>query len=108
MEISEWRAWELVNGPLGAVRADYHAAQVAAAVYNAAKGKKGRRAKIGDLLFKWDRNARRPVMDPHDMLRTLRNITRQLGGEDRTRPEEVTGVDARGPDNPGRRGRRRR
>jgi len=106
-------AWEQVNGPLGAVRADYHAAQIAAAVYNSAKGKRGRRAKISDLVIKWDAKAgpkARPEMDPDQMLRALKGITRQLGGRDLTEPEPegVTDVDARRPNHSGRQRRRRR
>lgn len=105
-------AWEQINGPLGAVRGDYHAAQISAAIYNAMKGKKGKRAKVTDLLIKWDtaagaRQASR-AMDPHQMLRTLKRITRTLGGRDLTEPEEVTGVDSRRSANPDRRRSRRR
>jgi hypothetical protein len=101
-------AYEQIAGPLGPERGDYHAAQIAAAVLNAARGKRGRVAQIKDLLIKWDPQARRSrAQDPHEMLRAVKAINRAMGGAELTKGG--TDVDDSGrADRQGRRGRRRR
>jgi hypothetical protein len=101
-------AYETIAGPLGPERGDYHAAQIAAAVLNAARGKRGRVAQIKDLLIKWDAGAgRRPAQDPHEMLRAVKAINRAMGGAEVT--EGGTDVDdSRRTDRQGRRRHRRR
>lgn len=100
-------AYERIAGPLGPERGDYHAAQIAAAVFNAAKGKRGRAAQIKDLLIKWDVGARRAAQDPRDMLRAIKAINRAMGGAELT-TEGIDVNDSRRADRQGRRGRRRR
>lgn len=51
-ELSEWIAYERIEGPLGGARGDYHAALVASTVANSNRGK-GKAHKLSDFLLKW-------------------------------------------------------
>jgi hypothetical protein len=79
VELTEWQAFERLNGPLGGERDDLHAALIAATVVNALSGKKGRRAKVADFLPKWDRGAE---PDPNELLAKAEAINRAMGGGD--------------------------
>lgn len=82
-ELTEWMAFEQVDGPLGPRRSDYHAALIATTFANgvsALGGKRGNR-KIGDFLIEWD--ARRP-MSAEEMLRQVQSLNRALGGKEVT------------------------
>jgi hypothetical protein len=77
-EITQWAAYERVNGPLGARRGDYHAALICTTIANALKGKKGRSKQLSDFLFEWDRGRRRLTDD--EMFDKVVALNRQLGG----------------------------
>jgi hypothetical protein len=50
--MTEWQAFERINGPLGGKRHDYLAAQQALLTATAAAGKK-KKFKLADFLFSW-------------------------------------------------------
>ncbi|MEU9972352.1 hypothetical protein [Streptomyces sp. NPDC051014] len=81
-ELTEWMAYEQITGPLGGARLDILNAILTAVVANTARGKNGRRARPQDFLPKWDRNRR---MDWREMLATVKQINRRMGGNDHTR-----------------------
>ncbi len=54
-EISEWRAYEQLSGPLGGVRGDVNAAMVAAAIVAVNRGKGQRAPSLADFMPRWDR-----------------------------------------------------
>jgi hypothetical protein len=58
-EITEWMAFEKINGPLGGRRTDYAAALITKAIYDV-NTKKRKRRKLGDFLLKWGGKRRRP------------------------------------------------
>jgi hypothetical protein len=58
-EITEWMAFEKINGPLGGQRTDYAAALITKAIYDV-NTKKRKRRKLTDFLLKWGSGRRRP------------------------------------------------
>lgn len=72
-ELTEWRAYERVSGPLGGERADAQSALVAYYIVSAL-GVKGVRP--DKLLPRWDR----PPMDWRAMKAAAMAVTRQHGG----------------------------
>ena len=79
-ELSEWAAFERIDGPLGPRRADFHAAQIVVAIAQS-NAKRGKRYKLSDFLLTWDHG--RTVQSPHEMLRLVRTYNRRLGGTER-------------------------
>jgi hypothetical protein len=77
-ELTAWEAYERVTGPIGAERADRHAALVAAVIANAMSDKGG--YTIDDFLPQWDPDAPKPEQSPQDMVRAVREANRALGG----------------------------
>ncbi|MFC4333859.1 phage tail assembly protein T [Salininema proteolyticum] len=59
-EITEWMAFERINGPLGGKRHDYNAALITKTIVDANSGKKRRRRKLTDFLLQWGGKRRRP------------------------------------------------
>lgn len=53
-ELTEWAAYEQLNGPLGGQRTDVLLAQLCAVVANANRDKKSKKAKPKDFLPQWD------------------------------------------------------
>lgn len=84
-ELTEWMAYERIDGPLGGARGDYHAALIAAAVTNGFKALGGKRGskRLGEFLIEWDK--RRGSQTPREMLRAVRSINRAVGGQELTR-----------------------
>jgi hypothetical protein len=54
-ELSEWRAYEQISGPLGGVRGDVNAAMISAAIVAVNRGKGQRAPKLADFMPRWDR-----------------------------------------------------
>lgn len=83
-ELVDWMAYEKIAGPLGGARADYHAAQISAAITNGIKALAGKRGdgNLSSHVLKWD-NARQPEQQqsPQDMKRQLRGLNKALGGK---------------------------
>jgi hypothetical protein len=52
-ELTEWMAFEKLNGPLGGRRHDYLAALQAHIAVTAASGKKGKKFKLADFVMEW-------------------------------------------------------
>ncbi|MBA0126279.1 hypothetical protein H0B56_12075 [Haloechinothrix sp. YIM 98757] len=79
-ELTEWRAFERIDGPLGPGRGDYHAALVAATVSNSIRALGGKRGtkRVTDFLLEWDQ--RRGPKTPHELLREVSSINAALGG----------------------------
>lgn len=48
-----WMVYERVSGPLGPQRGDLHAAQISLGIYNANRGKKGKKLKLSDFVLKF-------------------------------------------------------
>lgn len=59
-ELTEWRAYETITGPLGPPRADLHAGIIAATIANIHRGKGSRALAPGDFIPRWDRRPRTP------------------------------------------------
>ena len=78
-ELSEWMVYERIAGPLGPVRGDYHAAQIAATLQNVNRGKRGKARTLDDVRLRWD--AREPV-SPEELYAKVRRINAGLGGTD--------------------------
>lgn len=74
-ELTEWQAFEQVEGPLGGRRDDTLAALVSFYVASALGAK---RLKLSKLMPEWDR---RP-QDPADMEAYVRALNRRFGGEE--------------------------
>lgn len=79
-ELAEWQAFEQIEGPLGGLRGDVHAAMVCSAIYNANRGKGSRERKPADFLPRWDKPAREP-QSPEDMLAAVQSMQGRVGGE---------------------------
>ncbi|MER7076636.1 Protein of unknown function [Saccharopolyspora kobensis] len=79
-ELAEWQAFERIEGPLGGLRGDVHAAMVCSAIYNANRGKNSRERKPADFLPRWDKPPREP-QSPEQMLAAARALQGRLGGE---------------------------
>lgn len=75
-ELSEWAAFERVEGPLGGTRGDVQAAVVAATVANANRPKNKSAAKVTDFLPDWGQ--RRDT--PDDMWAKARALNAAMGG----------------------------
>ncbi|HEY5836172.1 phage tail assembly protein T [Streptomyces sp.] len=100
-ELTEWMAYEQITGPLGAARDDLLMSILASVVANAARGKKGQRARPKDFLPQWDRGRR---MGWQEMLAAVKAINKRMGGTDKTAGEGVGDVDpGRAAGAPGRR-----
>jgi len=84
-EITEWMVYERIAGPIGPVRGDIHAAQVAATVLNVNRRKRRRPIKIDDVLLRWDR--KEPV-SPVELYERVRRINARLGGTFKTTDED--------------------
>ena len=54
----EWMAYEREVGPLGPQRGDFHAAEIALGIYNANRGKRGKKLKLTDFILKWSERER--------------------------------------------------
>ncbi|GAA1015903.1 hypothetical protein Aple_010780 [Acrocarpospora pleiomorpha] len=78
-ELTEWQVYERMAGPLGPVRDDYLAAQVAATVINVNRGKGKRARGIEAVRLRWD--SREPV-DPAELYSRVQKINARLGGND--------------------------
>ena len=87
-ELTEWMAYEKISGPLGGARMDLLNSILTAVVANTGRGKKGRMARPKDFLPDWDRNRR---MDWREMLATVKQINRRMGGTDHTRKKRDRG-----------------
>lgn len=77
-EIAEWQAFERIEGPLGGLRADMHAAMVVAAVVNANRSK-GPGKRPADFLPRWDVDVKREQTS-EQMWAAAKTITARLGG----------------------------
>jgi hypothetical protein len=76
-ELTDWAAFEHIDGPLGAVRGDIQAGIVAATIANVNRGKSSRHFKPADFMPQWDRPGART---PEAMRSLMIALTRQLGG----------------------------
>lgn len=77
-ELTDWRAYEQIAGPLGAERADVRTGIIAATIANVNRGKRGRAFKPKDFIIEWDRPAART---PQAMRNMLLSLTRRFGGK---------------------------
>src|SRR5690606_26585646 len=84
-EIAEWQAFEQIEGPLGGLRGDVHAAMICAQIYNANRGKGDRAKNAADFLPRWDRPARQ-AQTPDQMWAMAQAITQRFGGTVTTTP----------------------
>jgi len=76
-ELTDWAAFEHIDGPLGAVRGDIQAGIVAATIANVNRGKSSRHFKPSDFMVQWDRPR---VRTPEAMRSMMIALTRRLGG----------------------------
>lgn len=75
-ELTEWRAYERVAGPLGPARADVQAAIIAATVTNVNRHK-GTPSTPADFIPRWDR---KPQQTVEEMVRIAHALNRAFGG----------------------------
>jgi len=89
-EVTGWAVWERLHGPLGPERLDYLAAAVQATLANVNRGKRQKAFKPVDFAPPWADRKRWPWSDREDrgpmtgeeILRTVKGITRRMGGKD--------------------------
>lgn len=79
-ELAEWQAFEQIEGPLGGLRGDVHAAMVCSAIYNANRGKNSHERKPAEFLPKWDKPAREQ-QSPEQMLAAVQSMQGRVGGD---------------------------
>lgn len=79
-ELAEWQAFERIEGPLGGLRGDVHAAMVVSAIYNANRDKGHRERKPSEFLPQWDKPAREQ-QSPEQMLAAARAMQGRVGGD---------------------------
>jgi hypothetical protein len=75
-ELTEWIAYEKMNGPLGSKRQDIQAATISATIANANRSK-GKKFKISDFLIPWGRKKK----DPNELLAVIKELNQDMGGE---------------------------
>lgn len=83
-ELSEWMAFERLEGPLGSSRSDVQAAVIAATVANAARPKNAAPARVSDFMPDWDGQTR-PAQSEEGMLAKVRAANAALGGTESRR-----------------------
>jgi hypothetical protein len=76
-ELTDWAAYEHIEGPLGATRGDIQAGIVAATIANVNRGKSSRHFKPSDFMVQWDRPR---AQTPQAMRSLMIALTRKLGG----------------------------
>lgn len=76
-ELTEWMAFEKVEGPIGPARGDVQAAVVAMTVANVNRGKR-RPFKLSDFVPTWDRDSRAQSTD--QMIAAVKQMNRAMGG----------------------------
>lgn len=79
--MSEWQAYEKVNGPLGGARLDALFAQLMALTANVNRGSKQTAFKAEQFMPQWDPDAppeRKPEMSPDDMLKAVKTMHRSM------------------------------
>lgn len=94
-ELSEWAAYEQVEGPLGGPREDVLAAIIASTVHNTAQSKKGKRVTPKDYLPQWDSRKSQTWQEQLAAVRAINSVLDGKGGR---------GGDAGGIAGPHRRG----
>ena len=77
-ELSEWRAYEQIAGPLGGVRGDVNAAMISAAIVAVNRGKGQRAPKLADFMPRWDRTKVRK--SPEELFRAAMIANSALQG----------------------------
>lgn len=75
-EIAEWRAFEMIEGPIGQSRDDILAAIVTAAIVNSNRERK-KPYPVTDFIPKWDRT--KPTTE--ELFNKLVGINAAIGGE---------------------------
>lgn len=80
-EITEWKAYEQVTGPLGAERTDLQMAILAATIANSAFGRRQRKTPA-DFLPVWDRGR---AQSWQEQLAIVQVLHRRMGGTTKTR-----------------------
>lgn len=88
-ELSEWAAYEQVEGPLGGPREDVLAAIIASTVHNTAQSKKGKRVTPKDYLPQWDN---RKSQTWQEQLAAVRAINSVLDGKEGGRGGDAGGI----------------
>lgn len=78
-ELSEWMAYEQVEGPIGGARGDVHAAMGVAATINVNR-KRQQPYPVSDFVPRWD--TRRESQTPEQMLAIVVGLNRRMGGTD--------------------------
>lgn len=84
-ELSSWRAFERVVGPVDWRRADHHAALVAYMIALANHDPKKGTPRFDDFLLDFDQGAGRrvPEQSVEEMLSVVEQVNEALGGADR-------------------------
>lgn len=77
-ELSEWRAYEQISGPLGGARGDVNAAMISTAIVAVNRGKGQRPPKLSDFMPRWDRTPVRK--SPEDLFKAAMAANASLQG----------------------------
>lgn len=76
-ELTEWMAFERIEGPIGPARGDVQAALVAMTVANVNRGKR-KPFKLNDFLPDWDRGGRSQTTE--QMIAAVKQANTTMGG----------------------------
>jgi hypothetical protein len=77
-ELAEWRAYELITGPLGGARGDINAATIASAIVAVNTGKGKKPPPLNDFIPRWDRT--RVKKTPEELFKAAMAANAALGG----------------------------
>ena len=82
-ELTEWAAFEQIEGPIGDARLDHLFAMLQALIANANRDKGKTAYTPEQFMPKWGvaRQAERGEMDPQSILRAVKKANKALGGE---------------------------
>jgi hypothetical protein len=79
-ELTEWEAYERVEGPVGIGRQDHLFAALMAVIANGNRGRGQRAYTASDFMPKWETKAGAQEMDGDAMLRAIKGINKAMGG----------------------------
>jgi hypothetical protein len=81
-ELTEWEAYEAVEGPIGDGRLDHLFAMLASVIANVNRGKGQRPYQAEQFMPKWERRrtVKNEAMSSEDMLRAVKRAHKAMGG----------------------------
>lgn len=86
-ELTEWAAYERIEGPLGPARGDIQAAVVAKTLADVNRGKNQQPHNLTDFIPTWDQDRPAQHQDADEQLAMVRQWMSSVGGRIRQREE---------------------